>query len=191
MAAEKQKEYQLVIFSIGDEEFGVDISQVREIVRLIPITYLPKAPEFIEGVVNLRGQVVAVIDLAKRLVISSKQRGDNTRIIIVEIEGLTMGMIVDSVSEVLRLSAEQIEDVPSVIQTEVQEHYIYGVGKLKDRLLVLLDLKKVLTPTEVQHVEKVVVSSAKKKNKKRELARRIKNPRILLRGFFIAFANTN
>ncbi len=162
MAVEKQKEYQLVIFSIGDEEFGVDISQVREIVRLIPITYLPKAPEFIEGVVNLRGQVVAVIDLAKRLVISAKQRGDNTRIIIVEIEGLTMGMIVDSVSEVLRLSSEQIEDVPSVIQTEVQEHYIYGVGKLKDRLLVLLDLKKVLTPTELQHVEKVVASSNKR-----------------------------
>lgn len=162
MAVEKQKEYQLVIFSIGDEEFGVDISQVREIVRLIPITYLPKAPEFIEGVVNLRGQVVAVIDLAKRLVISAKQRGDNTRIIIVEIEGLTMGMIVDSVSEVLRLSSEQIEDVPSVIQTEVQEHYIYGVGKLKDRLLVLLDLKKVLTPTELQHVEKVVASSPKR-----------------------------
>ena len=79
-----------------------------------------------------------------------------------EIEGLTMGMIVDSVSEVLRLSSDQIEDVPSVIQTEVQEHYIYGVGKLKDRLLVLLDLKKVLTPTEVQHVEKVVSSSARK-----------------------------
>lgn len=163
MAANKQKEYQLVIFAIGDEEFGVDISQVREIVRLIPITYLPKAPEFIEGVVNLRGQVVAVIDLAKRLVISSKQRGDNTRIIIVEIEGLTMGMIVDSVSEVLRLSSEHIEDVPSVIQTEVQEHYIYGVGKLKDRLLVLLDLKKVLTPTEIQHVEKVVATTVNKK----------------------------
>lgn len=162
MATEKQKEYQLVIFAIGDEEFGVDISQVREIVRLIPITYLPKAPDFIEGVVNLRGQVVAVIDLAKRLVISSKTRGENTRIIIVEIEGLTMGMIVDSVSEVLRLSADQIEDVPSVIETEVQEHYIYGVGKLKDRLLVLLDLKKVLTPTEIQHVEKAVITGNKK-----------------------------
>ena len=81
-----------------------------------------------------------------------------TRIIIVEIEGLTMGMIVDSVSEVLRLSSEYVEDVPSVIETEVQEHYISGVGKLKDRLLVLLDLKKVLTPTEIQHVEKVVDS---------------------------------
>ena len=164
MAQEKQKEYQLVIFAIGNEEFGVDISQVREIVRLIPITYLPKAPEFVEGVVNLRGQVVAVIDLAKRLVIPSKPRGENTRIIIVEIENMTMGMVVDSVSEVLRLSSEHIEDVPSVIQTEVQEHYIYGVGKLsKDRLLVLLDLKKVLTPTEVQHVEKAVSVSGNKK----------------------------
>src|SRR3989339_1969761 len=156
MAQEKQKEYQLVIFAIGNEEFGVDISQVREIVRLIPITYLPKAPEFVEGVVNLRGQVVAVIDLAKRLIIPSKPRGENTRIIIVEIENMTMGMVVDSVSEVLRLSSENIEEVPSVIQTEVQEHYISGVGKLQDRLLVLLDLKKVLTPTEIQHVEKVV-----------------------------------
>ena len=164
MAQEKQKEYQLVIFAIGNEEFGVDISQVREIVRLIPITYLPKAPEFVEGVVNLRGQVVAVIDLAKRLVIPSKPRGENTRIIIVEIENMTMGMVVDSVSEVLRLSSEHIEDVPSVIQTEVQEHYIYGVGKLnKDRLLVLLDLKKVLTPTEIQHVEKVVSTAGSKK----------------------------
>lgn len=156
MDKEKAKEYQLVVFAIGDEEFGVDIAQVREIVRIVAITYLPKAPAFIEGVVNLRGQVVAVIDLAKRLSIPSKPRGEITRIIIVEIEGLTVGMIVDSVSEVLRLAAEQIENVPSVIETEVQEHYISGVGKLKDRLLVLLDLKKILTPTEIQHVEKTV-----------------------------------
>lgn len=157
-AKEKQKEYQLVVFAIGDEEFGVDISQVREIVRLIAITYLPKAPAFIEGVVNLRGQVVAVIDLAKRLNIPSKPRGDNTRIIIVEIEGLTMGMVVDSVSEVLRLSSENVEGVPSVIETEVEEHFISGVGKLQDRLLVLLDLKKILTPDEIQHIEKTVIN---------------------------------
>src|SRR3989338_8811712 len=110
---EKRKEYQLVVFTIGAEEFGVAISQVREIVRLIAITYLPKAPVFIEGVVNLRGQVVAVIDLAKRLNIPSKPRTDATRIIIVEIEGMTMGMIVDSVSEVLRLSSESVEAIPS------------------------------------------------------------------------------
>ena len=158
MAKEKLKEYQLVVFAIGEEEFGVDISQVREIVRLIAITYLPKAPVFIEGVVNLRGQVVAVIDLARRLSIPAKPRGDATRIIIVEIEGLTVGMVVDSVSEVLRLSSENVEDIPAVIESEVQEHFISGVGKLDDRLLVLLDLKKILAPEEMQHIEKTVTN---------------------------------
>ncbi|MFA6384273.1 MAG: chemotaxis protein CheW, partial [Candidatus Omnitrophota bacterium] len=106
MAAEKQKEYQLVVFTLGKEEFGVDISQVREIVRLVQITYLPKAPDFIEGVVNLRGQVLAVIDLAKRIGIKANARGENTRIIVVEVGDNTVGMLVDSVSEVLRLPSE-------------------------------------------------------------------------------------
>ena len=107
MAEQKQTEYQLVVFTIGDEEFGVDISQVREIVRV--------------------------------------EVGENT-----------VGMIVDSVSEVLRLSSEFVEAVPSLVEAEVQEHYIRGVGKLKDRLLVLLDLNKILSPEEFQHVEKHV-----------------------------------
>lgn len=154
MAETKVKEYQLVVFAVGDEEFGVDISQVREIVRLAQITYLPKAPAFIEGVMNLRGQIIAVTDLAKRLGISAKPRGEATRTIIVEVGNNTVGMIVDSVSEVLRLSGEHVEEVPSLIDTEVPEHYIRGVGKLKDRLLVLLDLNNILTPEEVQHVER-------------------------------------
>ena len=162
MAAEKHKEYQLVVFTIGEEEFGVDISQVREIVRLLQITYLPKAPIFIEGVVNLRGQVVAVIDLAKRLNIASKEKGDNTRIVIVEFGDNTVGMVVDSVSEVLRLSSECVEEVPALIMTEIPDAYIWGVGKLKDRLLILLDLKKVLSPEEVQHVERQMNTIASK-----------------------------
>jgi purine-binding chemotaxis protein CheW len=156
MTADKPKEHQLVVFTIGNEEFGVDISQVREIVRLIQITYMPKAPAFIEGVVNLRGQIVAIIDLAKRLGIASNPRGEATRIIVAEIGENILGMVVDSVSEVLRLSVEQIEEVPSLIDTEVPEHYLRGVGKLKDRLLILLDLNKILTPEEVQHVERHV-----------------------------------
>lgn len=164
----EQKEYQLVVFSIGDEEFAVDIAQVREIVRLIQITYLPKAPAFIEGVVNLRGQVIAIIDLAKRLGISSKPKSEASRIIVVEISENTAGMIVDSVSEVLRLSADQLQEVPSIIDTEVPEHYIRGVGKLKDRLLVLLDLNKVLSPEEVQHMERHVKSIADKKEEERD-----------------------
>jgi|WetSurMetagenome_2_1015567.scaffolds.fasta_scaffold242551_2 purine-binding chemotaxis protein CheW len=170
MAEGKLKEYQLVVFTIGEEEFGVDISQVREIVRLLQITYLPKAPVFIEGVVNLRGQVVAVIDLAKRLGITAKERGERTRIVIVEFGDNTVGMIVDSVSEVLRLSSEYVEDVPSLVMTEIPEHYIWGVGKLKDRLLILLDLKSVLSPEEVQHVERVkgASSSVLKDSKEKE-----------------------
>ncbi|MFC1592423.1 chemotaxis protein CheW [Candidatus Omnitrophota bacterium] len=167
-AEEKKKEYQLVVFKIGDEEFGVDIAQVREIVRLLGITYMPKAPLFIEGVVNLRGQIVAIIDLAKRLGIPSSPRGDTTRIIIIEIGENTVGMIVDSVSEVLRLSSEDMEDVPGLIETEVPEHYIRGVGKLTDRLLVLLDLENVLTHEEVQRVERHVKATLNKAKKEEE-----------------------
>ena len=163
MPEEKKKEYQLVAFKIGDEEFGVDISQVREIVRLIEVTYMPKAPAFIEGVVNLRGQIVAVIDLAKRLGIPSRPRGDTARIIVIEIGENTVGMIVDSVSEVLRISSENIEEVPGLIETEVPEHYIRGVGKLKDRLLVLLDLSRVLSHEEVAKVERHVKAAVNKK----------------------------
>jgi len=164
MAEQKRTEYQLVVFTIGQEEFGVDISQVREIVRVVQITYLPKAPVFIEGVVNLRGQVLAVIDLSKRLGVSSRERGENTRIIVVEVGENTVGMIVDSVSEVLRMSAEFVEEVPSLVETEIPEHYIRGVGKLKDRLLVLLDLNKILTPTEFQQVEKHIKAAAVKES---------------------------
>lgn len=168
MAEKEKKEFQLVVFSIGNEEFGVDINQVREIVRLIPITYLPKAPVFIEGVVNLRGQVVAIVDLAKRLVIKSNPRTDSTRIIVVEVENNAVGMIVDSVSEVLRLSSDEIDEIPMLVDTEVPEHYIRGVGKLKDRLLVLLDLNKILTPEDVQHVERQVKSPAEEEKTKPE-----------------------
>ena len=156
MADQKTSEYQLVVFSVGEEEFGVDISQVREIVKLVQIISLPKASAFIEGVVNLRGQVLAVIDLAKKLGLVARKREEHTRIIIVEVSGYTVGMIVDSVSEVLRISASSTEDVPELINTEVPEHYIKGIGKLKDRLLVLLDLNRILTPAECKHVDRQV-----------------------------------
>jgi purine-binding chemotaxis protein CheW len=159
MADEKPKEYQLVAFTIGDQEFGMDINQVREIIRLVQITHLPKAPVFIEGAVNLRGQVLAVIDLAKRLGLKPKERGSTTRIIVIEVGDNTVGMIVDSVSEVLRLSSDCMEDVPTLVDTEVPEHYIRGIVKLKDRLLVFLDLNRVITPEEFSHVERHVKPS--------------------------------
>ncbi|MFH1460344.1 MAG: chemotaxis protein CheW [Candidatus Omnitrophota bacterium] len=148
------QEKQLVVFNIGEEEFGVEINQVREIVKMIAITRMPKAPKFIEGVVNLRGQIITVIDLACRLDLPSMGKTDSTRIMVVEVGDSTVGMIVDSVSEVIRLSADDIEDTPSLINTEVQERYLRGVGKIKDRLLILLDLNAVLSKEELHHIHK-------------------------------------
>lgn len=152
----KREEIQLVVFRIGEEEFGVEINQVREIVKLVTITRMPKAPKFIEGVVNLRGQIITVIDLAKRLDLPSKGRTETSRIMVVEVDDNTVGMIVDSVSEVLRLSNEDIEDTPSLIETEVHEKYLRGVGKIGDRLLILLDLNEVLSSEEIHHIAKHV-----------------------------------
>ena len=167
-AGKVKEEVQLVVFKIGDEEFGVEINQVREIVKLVSITRMPKAPVFIEGVVNLRGQIITVIDLAKRLDLPSTGKTDATRIMVVEVGEDTVGMIVDSVSEVLRLSADNIEDTPSLIDTEVHEQYLRGVGKSEDRLLILLDLNEVLSTEEIKHMSKHVESmkdSVKKEEK--------------------------
>ncbi|RKY40041.1 MAG: chemotaxis protein CheW [Candidatus Omnitrophota bacterium] len=149
------EEIQLVIFKIGKEEFGVNIHQVKEIVRLTSITPIPHAPKFIEGVVSLRGQILAVMDLAKRLELSSQPRSEKTRIIVVEVENNTVGMIVDEVTEVLRLPIDKIEKPPQIIESEVEQKYIKGVGKLDDRLLILIDLVNVLSLEEKEEVKKI------------------------------------
>ncbi|MCD6583180.1 MAG: chemotaxis protein CheW [Candidatus Omnitrophica bacterium] len=162
---EKQEEVQLVVFRLGEEEFGVNIHQVREIVRLVPITPIPRAPEFIEGVVNLRGQILAVMDLAKRLDVPSKPRSEKTRIVVVELEDNVVGMIVDEVSEVLRIPTSKVEKTPQIIESEISQRYITGVGKLEDRLLILIDLAAILSVEEIEHVKKIEqqVSSEEKK----------------------------
>ena len=163
-----KEEVQLVVFKIGEEEFGVEINQVREIVKLVSITRMPRAPVFIEGVVNLRGQIITVIDLAKRLDLPSTGKTEATRIMVVEVGEDTVGMIVDSVSEVLRLSKDDIEDTPALIDTEVHEKYLRGVGKSEDRLLILLDLNEVLSTEEIKHMSKHIDSmkdSVKKEEK--------------------------
>ena len=156
------KEMQLVIFKIGKEEFGVPISEVREIVRLIPITPVPRAPDFVEGVVNLRGQILAIIDLAKRLNLAPSPRSDKSRIIVVEFEGNIIGMIVDEVMEVLRLSSDNIDKAPELITTEIHEEYLKGVGKFGERLLILIDLARVFSPEEVEDIKKTKEQQSKK-----------------------------
>ncbi|MCC6963431.1 MAG: chemotaxis protein CheW [candidate division Zixibacteria bacterium] len=138
---------QLVSFNIGTEEFGVDILKVQEINRMVEITRVPRSPDFVEGIINLRGKVIPIIDLRKRFNLQITDHDKNTRIVVVDIEGQTMGMIVDSVSEVLRIPASTIEPTPDVV-TSVDSDYIRGVAKLDNRLLIYLDLAKILTGEE-------------------------------------------
>ncbi|WP_462324323.1 chemotaxis protein CheW [Desulfoplanes sp.] len=138
---------QLVTFSIGEEEFGVEILKVQEIIRMLEITRVPKAPEFVEGVINLRGKVIPVIDLRLRFGLKAKVHDKKTRIIVIEINQMIVGFVVDAVSEVLRIPAGTIEPPPPVI-SGLDSEYISGVGKLDDRLLIMLDLNRLLSKEE-------------------------------------------
>lgn len=155
----KGKEIQLVIFRLRDEEFGADISAVLEISRMLEITHIPQAPGFIEGVINLRGQVIAVVDLAKQFGLAKNSTNQalakTARIVVVQVGQETVGLIVDEVPEVLRIPEENIEPTPEMIQTEIKRDYIKGLGKLGERLIILLDLNKVLTPHQVEALGKV------------------------------------
>jgi len=145
---------QLVTFKLGTEEFGVDILKVQEINKMMSITKIPNAPGFIEGVINLRGKIIPIVDLRKRLGFREKPYDKSTRIIVVELEGLVLGFIVDSVSEVLRIPENTIEPPPSMV-AGIESEYIEGVGKLDDRLLILLELKKIFSSPERKDIENI------------------------------------
>ncbi len=142
------EEIQMVVFSLGREEFAVEVTQVREIMRMEEITRMPKSPHFVEGIINLRGQIIAVVELAKRLNMEAGERGGEARIIVVETEDVKVGMIVDSVSEVLRVSAEAVEPSPT-LASDISAAYLRGVVKQDNRLIILLDLAKVLSIEEM------------------------------------------
>ncbi len=143
---------QLVSFKIGAEEYGVDILKVQEINKMTTITKVPNAPAFVEGVINLRGRVIPIIDLRTRLGMEKKDHTKDTRIIVVDLEGKTVGFIVDSVNEVLRIPAN-VTEVPPELVTGINSDYITAVGKLEDRLLILLDLDKVLKTDEKEALQ--------------------------------------
>jgi len=145
---------QLVTFKLGTEEFGVDILKVQEINKMMNITKIPNAPAFIEGVINLRGKIIPIVDLRKRLGFREQPYDKSTRIIVVELEGLVLGFIVDSVSEVLRIPDHPIEPPPSMV-AGIESEYIEGVGKLDDRLLILLELKKIFSSPERKDIENI------------------------------------
>lgn len=146
------EELQLVSFNLGAEEFGMDISAVQEIVRMPEITKVPRSPDFVEGVVNLRGKIIPVVDLRKRFRVSVTEPTKSTRIIVVTLVGRTVGMIVDAVSEVLRLDAASIEPTPEMVATQIDSSFLKGIAKLEGRLLILLDLNLVLHPEQAKEL---------------------------------------
>lgn len=144
---------QVIVFTLGDEKYGVDISQVREIIRPTKITRIPNAPDFVEGVINLRGQITTIINLRKRFGLPPKEIDNDTRIIVVEYNDAVIGMMVDTVNEVKYLSSKDIEPLPSIVTSRSEAKFLKGVGKLPDGLLILIDLNKVLSQDEVEKIK--------------------------------------
>lgn len=141
----------LVGFYLGPEEYAVDILKIKEIKLMQEITNVPKAPDFVEGVINLRGDIVPIIDLKKKLNLGEAQINEETKIIVVEIDMKMVGVIVDEVTEVIEIEDSQLSAPPPIIGG-IEAQYLKGVGKLGDRLLILLDLDKILTQEEKQQL---------------------------------------
>lgn len=148
-------ENQLVVFKLANEHYGVDIARVESIIKMQAITAVPHAPRFVEGVTNLRGTVLPVVDMRRRFGLPAEEDTKDTRIIVVEIEGITVGMIVDAVYEVMRVPVEDIEP-PAPMITTVDSAFIVGIAKVENRLIILLDLAKVLTIQEQSELKAVV-----------------------------------
>jgi purine-binding chemotaxis protein CheW len=148
------KHLQIVGLRVGRETLGLPISLVREIVRVPEITPVPNAPDHIEGVINLRGKVIAVLDLGKRIGEAPVQRNAKSRIVVVEMEDRLAGLLVNSASEVLRIAPSEII-APQVVFPNDDVTYVTGVGKLQDRLIILLDLSRILQRAELQELNEV------------------------------------
>lgn len=143
------REEQLVVFRLADEYYGLEIGTVQEIITWQPVTRVPRTPVFVEGIINLRGNVIPVIDLRKRFELKQTETGHETRIVVVEIGTLVVGLVVDGVSEVLRVPGSRIEP-PSAVISGVDTEFIRGVAKTDDRLIILLEADRMLAQRE-QH----------------------------------------
>ncbi len=145
----------LVTFELSGEEFGVDIMQVSEVIPVPRITRVPQAPECIKGLINLRGKILVVIDLNKRLGLSSRETDSLSRVIIVEVKDTVIGMLVNSVKEVIRLPLSSIELTPEMIKSKINVEYLTGIGKVGNRLLILLNLARVVGEEEIEELSKL------------------------------------
>ena len=152
-------EQQLVVFGLGKEEFGIDISRVREIVKLQNITTIPQSMDFVEGIVNLRGQIVPIVDLCKRFLVADRSESVDAerRIIVVNMSGQNIGILVDGVSEILRIPDEAIEPTPPIVASGVSSDFIRGVAKVEGRLIIFLDLDRIFSAEEQEALSSAAV----------------------------------
>jgi purine-binding chemotaxis protein CheW len=138
---------QLVTFNLGNEEYAVDILKVQEINRMREITRVPNTPAYVEGVINLRGKVIPVVNLRSKFCLEGKENDNQSRIMIMDIQGITMGLVVDAVSEVLRIPSNIVEPTPQMA-SNISTEYIKGIAKLEDRLIILLDMEMLVGKVE-------------------------------------------
>lgn len=156
MPEEMKRFMKVIVFQLNHEEYTIPVDQVGSIERIMPVTRVPRTASFVKGVVNLRGVVTPIIDLRERFDLEVGEDTEQTRIIIVTIEGMNVGLVVDAANDVLDLEEETIEPPPEVVGT-VEAEYIQGVAKLDRRLLILLNLEKVLSRDEVHELQEIEV----------------------------------
>ncbi len=150
---------QLVTFTLAQEEYAVDILKVQEINRMKEITRVPNAPYYVEGVINLRGKVIPVVSLRKMFGLPEEEDRSKQKIMIMDIQGVTIGVVVDTVSEVLRISKDIVEPPPSMTYS-VSTEFISGIAKLQDRLIILLDMDRLIGKEESQSMISVAEKTA-------------------------------
>ncbi|HEU0264484.1 MAG TPA: chemotaxis protein CheW [Geobacterales bacterium] len=147
-SSERAELIQLVTFSLGDEEYGVNVLKVREIIRMTTITRVPNAPSYVEGVINLRGKVIPIASIRRKLHLEDVERDSRTRIMVMEVGSELMGFIVDAVSEVIRITSNEIQPPPAVVNGGMEQDCLFGVINRNEHLLVLLDLEKLFSVEE-------------------------------------------
>jgi len=152
---EELEQDQYLVFTIKSQEFGIQAVRVQEISRVLDTTEVPNAPSYIEGIMNLRGRLASVINFRRKFGFELKKNDEDTRIIMVELGGFPIGIIVDSVEEVIRIPDEKVQDLPESTTTSGAKEFMTGVGMLESRLIILLDVDKVLTKTEMVELSKI------------------------------------
>lgn len=153
--SEETDEEQMVVFSLASEQYGIRITQVQEINRLSQITRVPRAPRYVEGVVDLRKEVIPVIDLRKRFELEPKEHNQFTRIIVCDIHNKKVGIIVDSVLEVLRVGKNRIENPPDICEAQGADRFLEGIANLKERLIMMINLENLLEDKGWKQLKKI------------------------------------